>query len=136
MARMVRQRSIGPVYTGWLCGYRTRLYAIRGDEDAGYGRFAHGSDVFGRIDVGVDGPWVDVCATLLHEVIELCFDNNGLSYDAPRSHHRKTYANRFFAFNHQQFDEATAQAGDFIAFAMPELYRVWKKSQKKRILKK
>jgi len=81
------------------------------------------------IKIGVNGTWIDVVETLLHEVMEFVITRADCRYRPSNdlSHGHDTY---LMVFNHPQFSKVCARAADFLVEALPDLAKVYKKWKK------
>lgn len=85
-----------------------------------------------RIKVGADeGRWPMVVTTLMHEAMELTMMRAGCRY-TPSPDFGEDNGSYTFVMTHTQFSEASARAAMFVAAAMPDLRKAWKKWRKRK----
>lgn len=90
-----------------------------------------GENKLPRVKVGADYKhWEDVVGALVHEIDEYilsqlrCRFNRALDISGD-------HASYLFVMDHTTFSEKCSRTGEFLAKAMPDLKKVWKKWDKK-----
>jgi len=84
-----------------------------------------------RIVIGADQDrWSEVVTVLLHEAMEMIILRVGGRYK-PTNRIMSDHGCYLFCFDHDQFSDACARVGEFMASALPEVGTAWKKWKRK-----
>ncbi len=117
MARLIR---IGTYNLG------IRDVALYGERGVSGGHFSMGDS---RITIGLNQTtWPRVVAAAVHEAVEFACTQLNVRY-APTPDYAADFATYLFSMTHSQFGEACARAGWFLAKALPDLKRAYKKAR-------
>lgn len=85
-----------------------------------------------RIKIGADYKyWYEVVIALTHECMELSLLRQGCRFEPGNSMGRDSAAYLFVA-DHTKFSECCAMTGDYLAAALPDLAKAWKKWQARK----
>ena len=80
-----------------------------------------------RIKIGMDHEiWSQVVSVMLHESFEFLTVRAGARF-SPSNEMRRDHTSYLFNFGHTQFTEICAKQAEFLAAALPDLAREWKK---------
>lgn len=124
----MKQKIVGVYDMGWES---VEIVLCEGQGGEVFLRPEKGVNRVGRIKVGADNTqWWSVVSTLLHETMEYSLCRMRCRYYCIED--LKIDQNAVvFSFDHQQFTEVCARAGEFIAAALPDMEKAWKKWRKK-----
>lgn len=85
-----------------------------------------------RIKVGADyDQWWRIVDVLMHEAMELAMMRICCRYE-PAPDHSRDCGSYSFVMTHAQFSNANARAAMFVAAALPDLAKAWKKWRRRK----
>lgn len=88
-----------------------------------------------EIVVGGKRPWAGVVGVLVHEAMELCLSDMRARFK-PDIDYADSADGYLFAMNHEQFSEACARVGIFVASCINDLCDAYRRSKRPRKVKR
>ena len=123
----MKQKKIGTFAMGHE---NVDLYALP-DERGGFCHLRPDYASLGRIHVGLGGAkWHECAEILLHESLEFLMLRMSFAHGT-LGEMADDVGQRVFMFTHTQFSEMCARQATFVATALPELEKAWKKANKR-----
>ncbi len=124
----MKQKIIGIYETGYE---QVELILREGYGGEFYNIPEIGKNKLPRLKVGAEATkWEDIVAVLVHEIDEYVLTKLRCRFDRSLDISRD-HAAYLFVLDHPTFSEKCARTGDFLAHAMPDLKKAWKKWKKK-----
>jgi hypothetical protein len=105
------------------------VYWERGGDGSFYGAGSGKDNTVGEINIGIDLPWFQLLGVVLHEALEMALNDMCCRW-RPSNRYSEDNACYLFTMTHDQFSEAVARVGSFLADCLPDLATAHKKYAK------